>query len=198
MMTETVVNVQEAPNNNAANKPQATSDQPLAWIKINVDYFKTTPGILKIAELVSLNLDPALWWHFKGDFPFKILLVVERLRKSLNINGLLRETEPDFEILFPRFVYFFTSVTFTVAKSLSVHQKNLNLTNIPFLIQFALFIYKNQIWKCEWKTMKNCHIIPTLASMGKNLTPYNPSLKIEVVFLLTSLKRRIVSFINIC
>ncbi|XP_044271359.1 uncharacterized protein LOC123015604 isoform X2 [Tribolium madens] len=51
MMTETVVNVQEAPNNNAANKPQ-TSDQPLAWIKLNVDYFKTTPGILKIAELI--------------------------------------------------------------------------------------------------------------------------------------------------
>ncbi|XP_066141338.1 CKLF-like MARVEL transmembrane domain-containing protein 4 isoform X1 [Euwallacea fornicatus] len=53
MMTETVVNVQEAPNNNAApNKPQGGNDQPLAWIKINVDYFKTTPGLLKIAEFV--------------------------------------------------------------------------------------------------------------------------------------------------
>ncbi|XP_060528480.1 CKLF-like MARVEL transmembrane domain-containing protein 8 [Cylas formicarius] len=52
MMTETVVNVQEAPNNNAApNKPQA-NDQPLSWIKINLDYFKTTPGLLKLAELV--------------------------------------------------------------------------------------------------------------------------------------------------
>ncbi|XP_019866598.1 proteolipid protein 2 [Aethina tumida] len=50
MMTETVVNVQEAPNNNAA-KPQ-TSDQPLSWIKFNVDYFKTTPGLIKIAELI--------------------------------------------------------------------------------------------------------------------------------------------------
>jgi len=45
------VNVQEAPNNNAANKPQA-SDQPLSWIKINLEYFKTTPGLLKIAELI--------------------------------------------------------------------------------------------------------------------------------------------------
>lgn len=55
MMTETVVNVQEAsPNNNANNKHQPSSDQPLAWIKINVDYFKTTPGLLKIAELVIL------------------------------------------------------------------------------------------------------------------------------------------------
>ncbi|CAH1375766.1 CKLF-like MARVEL transmembrane domain-containing protein 4 [Tenebrio molitor] len=51
MMTETVVNVQEAPNNNAANKPQ-TSDQPLSWIKINLEYFKTTPGIIKIAEII--------------------------------------------------------------------------------------------------------------------------------------------------
>lgn len=54
MMTETVVNVQEAPNNNAApNKPPGGNDQPLSWIKINVDYFKTTPGLLKIAEFVS-------------------------------------------------------------------------------------------------------------------------------------------------
>ncbi|KAJ3642207.1 hypothetical protein Zmor_025011 [Zophobas morio] len=50
-MTETVVNVQEAPNNNAANKPQ-TSEQPLSWIKINLDYFKTTPGIIKLVELI--------------------------------------------------------------------------------------------------------------------------------------------------
>lgn len=55
MMTETVVNVQEAPNNNATpNKQQtAPADSPLSWIKLNVDYFKTTPGLLKIAELVS-------------------------------------------------------------------------------------------------------------------------------------------------
>lgn len=58
MMTETVVNVQEAPNNNAApNKQQATpADSPLSWIKLNVDYFKTTPGLLKIAELVSSQI----------------------------------------------------------------------------------------------------------------------------------------------
>lgn len=53
MMTETVVNVQEAPNNNAA-KPNAGAgnDQALSWLKINVDYFKTTPGKLKIIEVV--------------------------------------------------------------------------------------------------------------------------------------------------
>ncbi|CAG9862398.1 unnamed protein product [Phyllotreta striolata] len=57
MMTETVVNVQEAPNNNAANKPQQPGaagqpESPLAWIKINLEYFKTTPGILKLVEFV--------------------------------------------------------------------------------------------------------------------------------------------------
>lgn len=53
-MTETVVNVQEAPNNNAANKQQAPqAESPLSWIKINLDYFKTLPGLLKIAEFVS-------------------------------------------------------------------------------------------------------------------------------------------------
>lgn len=53
-MTETVVNVQEAPNNNAANKQQAPQgESPLSWIKINLDYFRTLPGLLKIAEVVS-------------------------------------------------------------------------------------------------------------------------------------------------
>ncbi|XP_023020176.1 CKLF-like MARVEL transmembrane domain-containing protein 4 [Leptinotarsa decemlineata] len=55
MMTETVVNVQEAPNNNMANKPQQTNqqqDSPFSWIKINLDYFKTVPGLLKIAEFI--------------------------------------------------------------------------------------------------------------------------------------------------
>ncbi|KAG5900503.1 hypothetical protein JTB14_010913 [Gonioctena quinquepunctata] len=56
MMTETVVNVQEAPNNNMANKPTPTATQaadgPFSWIKINVDYFKTVPGLLKIAEFI--------------------------------------------------------------------------------------------------------------------------------------------------
>lgn len=55
MMTETVVNVQEAPNNNAANKQQAPqAESPLSWIKINLDYFKTLPGLLKIGEIVSV------------------------------------------------------------------------------------------------------------------------------------------------
>lgn len=54
MMTETVVNVQEAPNNNAANKQQGPqAESPLSWIKINLDYFKTLPGLLKLAEFVS-------------------------------------------------------------------------------------------------------------------------------------------------
>lgn len=55
-MTETVVNVQEAPNNNAAKPTGANQNnqQALSWLKINVDYFKTVPGILKIIEVVGL------------------------------------------------------------------------------------------------------------------------------------------------
>ncbi|KAK4875618.1 hypothetical protein RN001_012040 [Aquatica leii] len=48
-MTETVVNVQDAPNSNAANKQ---SGHPLGWIKINVDYFKTVPGIIKLLQVL--------------------------------------------------------------------------------------------------------------------------------------------------
>lgn len=51
MMTE-VVNVEAAPNNNAAtNKP--SENKPLSWLRINLDYFRTPPGLVKIAEAVS-------------------------------------------------------------------------------------------------------------------------------------------------
>lgn len=53
MMTE-VVNVEAAPNNNTnANKP--SENKPLAWLRINLDYFRTAPGLVKIAEAVSGN-----------------------------------------------------------------------------------------------------------------------------------------------
>lgn len=52
MMTETVVNVQDAPNNHPGNKPNERR-QPLDWIKLNLDHFKTVPGIIKLVELVS-------------------------------------------------------------------------------------------------------------------------------------------------
>lgn len=51
MAPETVVTVDH-------NKPNAPPQQQqqggaLDWIKINKDYFKTPPGILKVVELVS-------------------------------------------------------------------------------------------------------------------------------------------------
>lgn len=53
MMTE-VVNVEAAPNNNAtANK--TSENKPLSWLRINLDYFRTAPGLVKIAEAVSGN-----------------------------------------------------------------------------------------------------------------------------------------------
>lgn len=47
-MTETVVNV--APVEGSPGK----SEPALSWIKMNWDYFRTVPGILKIAQAVSL------------------------------------------------------------------------------------------------------------------------------------------------
>lgn len=71
MMTETVVQVQDSsPHSNNAAKPneqngQANQQQsPLGWVKINVDYFKTLPGMLKIAEAVSCT-NKFIIFHFK-------------------------------------------------------------------------------------------------------------------------------------
>lgn len=51
MAPETVVTVDH-------NKPNAPPPQQqgsaLGWLKIDVDYFKTPPGILKIIQLVSI------------------------------------------------------------------------------------------------------------------------------------------------
>ncbi|GLV32471.1 uncharacterized protein CBL_00819 [Carabus blaptoides fortunei] len=53
-MTETVVTVQEAPHNNAA-KPTAdnqTAGGSPAWLRINIDYWRTLPGMIKIAQVI--------------------------------------------------------------------------------------------------------------------------------------------------
>lgn len=52
MMTETVVTVENAPPNNNAAKPNDSSRSG-SFIKFNPEYFKTQPGLLKIAQLVS-------------------------------------------------------------------------------------------------------------------------------------------------
>ncbi|XP_073944046.1 CKLF-like MARVEL transmembrane domain-containing protein 4 [Choristoneura fumiferana] len=49
MAPETVVTVDHNKPTPQAPPPQ---DKPLDWIKINIEYFKTPPGILKIAQLV--------------------------------------------------------------------------------------------------------------------------------------------------
>ncbi|XP_022916069.1 CKLF-like MARVEL transmembrane domain-containing protein 4 isoform X2 [Onthophagus taurus] len=48
-MTETVVTVENAPNNNTAKPNEGNG---LSFIKLNVEYFKTLPGIIKIIELI--------------------------------------------------------------------------------------------------------------------------------------------------
>lgn len=60
MMTETVVTVdqpqQATPAANGAQQAQAKPDNSLNWIKFNVQYFQSIPGILKLVQLVSVEL----------------------------------------------------------------------------------------------------------------------------------------------
>ncbi|XP_023289582.1 uncharacterized protein LOC111674275 [Orussus abietinus] len=69
MMAETVVTVQDGSSHNANNPrqtPTVKSDpgQPgvLGGLALNVDYFRTIPGIIKLAQLVSLNLPPTTYY----------------------------------------------------------------------------------------------------------------------------------------
>lgn len=62
MAPETVVTVEH-------NKPAGPQQPPpqqqgaLDWIKINIDYFKTPPGLLKIIQLVSFLIQSAMYLH---------------------------------------------------------------------------------------------------------------------------------------
>ncbi|EZA54091.1 hypothetical protein X777_05940 [Ooceraea biroi] len=63
MMSETVVTM-DGSSNNASNNPRQVPTvktepgQPnlLASIRLNVDYFKTIPGIIKLVQLVSTTV----------------------------------------------------------------------------------------------------------------------------------------------
>lgn len=62
MAPETVVTVDpNKPSPQQAPPPQQQGG-PLDWIKINIDYFKAPPGLLKIVQLVSL-----IWFIKKID-----------------------------------------------------------------------------------------------------------------------------------
>jgi len=62
MMSETVVTM-DGSSNNASNNPRQVptvktepgQPNPLAGIRLNVSYFKTIPGILKLVQLVSIT-----------------------------------------------------------------------------------------------------------------------------------------------
>lgn len=60
MMSETVVTM-DGSSNNASNNPRQVptvktepgQPNPLSGIRLNADYFKTIPGIIKLVQLVS-------------------------------------------------------------------------------------------------------------------------------------------------
>lgn len=54
MAPETVVTVDHnKPTSQQASPQQQQQGGALDWIKIDVEYFKSTPGLLKVIELVS-------------------------------------------------------------------------------------------------------------------------------------------------
>jgi hypothetical protein len=68
MMTETTVTVttDAAPGHNATAQPTVKSDPvqgqgSLDWIRFNIQYFRTIPGILKLLQVVSRD---AVTWRF--------------------------------------------------------------------------------------------------------------------------------------
>jgi len=71
MMSETVVTM-DGSSNNASNNPRQVptvktepgQPNPLAGIRLNVSYFKTIPGILKLVQLVSGSLFSILFVPF--------------------------------------------------------------------------------------------------------------------------------------
>ncbi|KPJ15065.1 hypothetical protein RR48_09092 [Papilio machaon] len=64
MAPETVVTVDpNKPSPQQAPPPQQQGG-PLDWIKINLDYFKAPPGLLKIVQLI-LNHAERLYYSYK-------------------------------------------------------------------------------------------------------------------------------------
>lgn len=53
MMSETVVTVDPNRQPSAQPKPAAQPQGSLSWVKFNIGYFQTIPGILKLIQLVS-------------------------------------------------------------------------------------------------------------------------------------------------
>lgn len=52
-MSETVVTVDPNRQPQAQPKPAAQPQGALSWVKFNIGYFQTIPGILKLVQLVS-------------------------------------------------------------------------------------------------------------------------------------------------
>ncbi|XP_026474269.1 CKLF-like MARVEL transmembrane domain-containing protein 4 [Ctenocephalides felis] len=51
MMTETVVTVEHTTTRNVTHQAGTKPEGALSWLRFNIDYFKTTPGILKLLQL---------------------------------------------------------------------------------------------------------------------------------------------------
>ncbi|CAG9819454.1 unnamed protein product [Phaedon cochleariae] len=177
MMTETVVNVQEAPNNNAPNKQQpAASGQPqsaVAWIRINLNYFKTTPGILKLVEFIVGILCMALASPaYYGGTEFFLFVVITSfilniiwicvyllgIREAINgpINWILTE------LLNTGIITVFYIIAFIVQLIVSASINHLYSHRGPYiaagvfgLVNAGVFGFASYLLSLEWKRSKS-------------------------------------------
>lgn len=64
MMSETVVTVDPNRQPQAQPKPAAQSQGSLSWVKFNIGYFQTIPGILKLIQLVNKHFFYIFFFSF--------------------------------------------------------------------------------------------------------------------------------------
>lgn len=82
MMSETVVTVDPNRQPQAQPKPAAQPQGSLSWVKFNIGYFQTIPGILKLIQLVSASTE----FHFLILFlhRFHSLICIQHKKKKKN------------------------------------------------------------------------------------------------------------------
>ncbi|XP_068629541.1 CKLF-like MARVEL transmembrane domain-containing protein 4 [Battus philenor] len=128
MAPETVVTVDPNKPSPQQAPPQQQQGGPLDWIKINIDYFKTPPGLLKIIQLIIGILCMALgspwasaWFVFVAVTSFIttlmwsfVYLLSIREALKLPINWVLSElisTSLETFFYLIAFIVMFTTVT---------------------------------------------------------------------------------------
>ncbi|XP_044754965.1 CKLF-like MARVEL transmembrane domain-containing protein 4 [Coccinella septempunctata] len=168
MMTETVVNVEQVPANNNANKNTTQGGpQPsrFGWIQMNLEYFKTTPGMLKIAEFIIGILCMSFATPPQTGTGFFLLVVTISfvltliwifvyflgVREATNfpINWILTEFLNTGVVTF---LYFLGFIVQLITWSSRYHYKGVNITAGIFgMINTGVYAFASYLLYLEWK-----------------------------------------------